>query len=194
MSSPEMLALYSELGQEMRALRATEFSVATIFYAVVGFLVAGSFSVLATDSLSSSVKIAVIGFTVASFFAIYAPVHHRIARDNTSYAHLMVCRRFIEKQWFWQGMPVTPSTSTFADPAPGYRLTQRMLFGSLLVFSLTLVAALVFTLQYPSAKGTEAEKSATDQVPAAATKGTSQSHHGTVAQPQPASPTSAARK
>lgn len=185
-SSSEMLALYSELGEEMRALRTTEFSVATIFYAVIGFLIAGTFSVLATDSLSPNVKTAVVIATILSQVALYVPVHRRIAQDNNSYTHLLSRRRYLEHIWFWHGMPGRPSNSGFENSEPGYRLTQRMLASSVVIFSFSLASALIFTLQYPNTREDDCRKTSAQKVaPASFALGTVR--NGLASSPLPAS-------
>lgn len=140
--------LYLEVGAEMRALRATEFSVAGLFYAVAAFLLTASLGLLVAEGVSYLLKavciVAVILFLLRFWFA----VHARIAHDNASYAYLMDCRRFIEKGWFWEGMPGKPANIGDGPGGRGYRMTQELVALSSLAVSGILVLALLLSANW----------------------------------------------
>ncbi|MGD9584429.1 MAG: hypothetical protein AB7V26_12285 [Lysobacterales bacterium] len=145
-ATPEMIALYEELGQEMRALRATEFSVATLFYAVASFLVVANFTVIAAGSLPLVVKAATVVLTVVFLLLLWSHVHGRISHDNHSYSHLLSRRRYLEREWFWENMPGKPANVATGASGPGYRMTQQMLALSVVFVVATLVLVLFLTL------------------------------------------------
>lgn len=140
--------LYVELGSEMRALRATEFSVAGLFYAVAAFLLTASFSLLAADKVTYLVKAVSIVAVVIFLLRFWMAVHSRIAHDNASYAHLMTCRRFIEKRWFWEGMPGKPANIGDGAGGRGYRMTQGLVALSSLAVSGILMLALLLSANW----------------------------------------------
>lgn len=141
-ATPEMIALYAELGQEMRALRATEFSVATLFYAVASFLVAANFTVIAAESLPFVVKASAVALTVVFLLMLWSHVHGRISHDNHSYSHLLSRRRYLEREWFWENMPGKSSNVATGASGPGYRMTQQMLALSVVFVVATLLLVL----------------------------------------------------
>lgn len=156
LSSPQTVALYEDLGQEMRALRATEFSVATLFYAVASFLVAANFAALAAEALPNSVKVGCVSTTIVFLLFLWSHVHGRISHDNHSYSHLLSRRRYIERSWFWPDMPGKPVNTATGASGPGYRMTQQMLALSVVfvVFVLALTLALMLAQENETADRT----------------------------------------
>jgi small-conductance mechanosensitive channel len=145
LTGAEMLALYSELGEDMRALRSTEFAVLTLFYTVASILVAAIFTAVSAESLPLALKIVCTCATCIFLVIFWIHVHIRITHDNRSYAHLLNRRRYLEKTWFWVDMPGRPVNTSTGATGPGYRMTQQMLALSAIFVVGLLVAALVAT-------------------------------------------------
>lgn len=146
--SPERQArlsdLYLELGSEMRALRATEASMAGLFFTVVGLLFAGGISLLGSEKLSWGVKL--WGIVGSSLFLLlfWFALHARILHDHVSYSHLMSRRSFLDAQWFWPGMPGRPPHLKGGHGGPGYRKTQALIaLSALSVLTLLFVMLIV---------------------------------------------------
>lgn len=148
LSDENLRQLYLELGAEMRALRATEFSVANLFYVVAAFLLTASLGLLAAEKVTYLVKAVCTVVTVIFLLRFWFAVHSRIAHDNASYTHLMACRRFIEKRWFWEGMPGKPANIGDKPGGRGHRMTQALVALSALAVSGILVLVLLLTANW----------------------------------------------
>lgn len=148
LSDENLRQLYLEVGAEMRALRATEFSVAGLFYAVAAFLLSASLGLLVAEGITHLLKVACILAVIAFLLRFWFAVHSRIAHDNASYAYLMGCRRFIEKRWFWEGMPGKPANIGDGAGGRGYRMTQELVALASLAVSGILLLALLFSTNW----------------------------------------------
>jgi len=182
--------LYLELGSEMRALRATEASMAGLFFTVVGLLFAGGISLLGSEKLSWGVKL--WGIVGSSLFLLlfWFALHARILHDHVSYSHLMSRRSFLDAQWFWPGMPGRPPHLATGHGGPGYRKTQ-----ALIALSALSVLTLLFVMLIAAySAGAEAKDSNGPTRDGAATPGAAASASASArpANESPAQPSASA--
>lgn len=195
--SPERQArlsdLYLELGSEMRALRATEASMAALFFTVVGLLFAGGISLLGSEKLSWSVKC--WGIVGSSLFLLlfWFALHARILHDHVSYSHLMSRRSFLDAQWFWPDMPGRPPHLKGGHGGPGYRKTQALIALSALSV-LTLLFAMLIAAYSAGAETKDSNGPTRDGAAPAGASASASAPARSASEAQPQPPVSAASR
>ncbi len=143
--------IYSEIGENLRSLRYTEQSMVNIFFAMLGFLTIGAFSIVEANIIPSLAKSFLILVIIAAITLLWLQAHARIHHDHLSYMHLSKRRNFLSHArggWISSfETSLKPPNVIAPIPSPGYRKTQAFVAISALTVIFILILGAIFVLR-----------------------------------------------